>query len=184
MATSGEQTKMANATTEHDQASRPVAVIVGSNNPQTRAQLTTLAETKAICNLDLEDMSFDRVANCLRNGKHIVVRVRWGRAVASAVDNLLKACQHEGISGFILAGGDTAQLVCDHCRADGLWMEGEILPGLPWGRLDKGLFDGLPVATKAGGFGDADALARLVDWLVGLPNRGNRGSVDALLDKF
>jgi uncharacterized protein YgbK (DUF1537 family) len=34
----------------------------------------------------------------------------------------------------------------------------EIAPGMPWGQFRGGSFDNLPVATKAGGFGDPDAL--------------------------
>jgi D-threonate/D-erythronate kinase len=40
----------------------------------------------------------------------------------------------------------------------------EIVPGIPRGILRGGMFDGLPVATKSGGFGDADALIRIADF--------------------
>ena len=44
--------------------------------------------------------------------------------------------------------------------ATGLRLAGEIEPGLALGTLVGGPFEGLVVMTKAGGFGDADALIR------------------------
>jgi uncharacterized protein YgbK (DUF1537 family) len=44
-------------------------------------------------------------------------------------------------------------------------LEREILPGIPWGRLIGGSAGGTAVATKAGGFGEIDALVRVADFL-------------------
>jgi uncharacterized protein YgbK (DUF1537 family) len=62
---------------------------------------------------------------------------------------------------LLITGGDTAALVCRALRADAIELEGEILTGLPWGRIAGGPFDGLPVATKSGAFGAPDALLRV-----------------------
>jgi uncharacterized protein YgbK (DUF1537 family) len=44
---------------------------------------------------------------------------------------------------------------------------GEVDAGMPWGRLIGGPADGLPVVTKAGGFGGDDALVQAVSFLRG-----------------
>ena len=59
-----------------------------------------------------------------------------------------------------MTGGETAIAVLRALGASGLRLAGEIEPGLALGTLAGGPFDGLVVMTKAGGFGDADALVR------------------------
>jgi uncharacterized protein YgbK (DUF1537 family) len=73
-------------------------------------------------------------------------------------------------AGVIMTGGDTAALVCDALGVRGIRLIREALPGIPYGTLIGGRLDGVPVITKAGGFGDENALALLVDALrEGLP---------------
>jgi uncharacterized protein YgbK (DUF1537 family) len=50
-------------------------------------------------------------------------------------------------------------------RASGLSLSGEIAAGVPYGRLVGGAFAGLPVATKAGGFGTDTALRDCLDFV-------------------
>ena len=64
---------------------------------------------------------------------------------------------------LILTGGDTARAVCLALGAQALEIEREAAPGIPISRLRGGKWDGLTVVTKAGGFGDAETLARIVD---------------------
>ena len=59
-------------------------------------------------------------------------------------------------------------LVCNGLGAHAIRLVDEIAPGIPWGNLSGGSFDGSPVATKAGGFGDRDALLRCEEFFVRL----------------
>jgi uncharacterized protein YgbK (DUF1537 family) len=43
--------------------------------------------------------------------------------------------------------------------AEGIRLEAEVEPGVPFGRLLGGVGDGLAVVTKSGGFGGPDTLA-------------------------
>jgi len=61
----------------------------------------------------------------------------------------------------LLTGGETAIAVLRALGAAGLRLTGLLEPGLALGALAGGPFDGLAVLTKAGGFGDADALVRV-----------------------
>ena len=65
-----------------------------------------------------------------------------------------------GAGAILLTGGETAIAVLRTLGASGLRLAGEIEPGLALGTLAGGPFDGLVVMTKAGGFGDGDALER------------------------
>jgi uncharacterized protein YgbK (DUF1537 family) len=65
---------------------------------------------------------------------------------------------------LVLSGGDTASAVCRAAGARRIDLCDEILPGIPWGILRGGRFDGVPVVTKSGGFGAPDALIRIADF--------------------
>jgi uncharacterized protein YgbK (DUF1537 family) len=81
------------------------------------------------------------------------------RTVAGIVRELLSTT---AVSGLMIVGGDTAQSIFRALRVSGLVLEGEMAPGVPYGRLLDGPYAGLATATKAGGFG-ADTV--LVDGL-------------------
>jgi D-threonate/D-erythronate kinase len=87
------------------------------------------------------------------------------RSLAASVRELLSTTP---VSGLVVVGGDTAQAVFRALHASGLVLVGEVAPGVPHGRLLDGPFAGLPVATKAGGFGADTAL---VDGLKFLQSR-------------
>ena len=61
----------------------------------------------------------------------------------------------EGISpaGLVLTGGDTAAAVCAALKCTLIRLEGEVEPGMAWGRLENGDLPGLAVVTRAGSFG-------------------------------
>jgi uncharacterized protein YgbK (DUF1537 family) len=65
---------------------------------------------------------------------------------------------------LVLSGGDTAAAVCRQAGARRIDLCDEILPGIPWGILRCGRFDGVPVVTKSGGFGAPDALIRVAEF--------------------
>ena len=87
------------------------------------------------------------------------------RALAATVRQVLTTTP---VSGLAVVGGDTAQAIFRALRASGLVLAGEMMPGLPYGRLLDGPWAGLPTATKAGGFGTdsalQDCLAFLRSW--------------------
>jgi uncharacterized protein YgbK (DUF1537 family) len=72
------------------------------------------------------------------------------------------------ISGIVVTGGDGARALVDALGAGAIKLRDEVMAGIPIGTLVGGLADGLPVVTKAGGFGSEHALvqaARAVrDW--------------------
>ncbi len=79
------------------------------------------------------------------------------------------------LKGLVLTGGDIALSGCSLLSATGINVVEEVAPGIPLGLLKGGLCDGLRVVTKAGAFGDEDALCRAVDCLKrDRPERGGQ----------
>lgn len=85
--------------------------------------------------------------------------------IASRLLNLRK------ISALIVTGGDTAVHVCRALEARGINLATDLLPGIPLGYLEGGRGDGLPIVTKAGGFGSPDSLIKVNEFLQQRVNR-------------
>ena len=62
------------------------------------------------------------------------------------------------VSGLFLSGGDTAIGFLNRTKAEGSDILGEVSNGIPIMRINGGTLDGLKVITKAGGFGNEDAI--------------------------
>jgi len=120
--------------------SGPPVCLIGSQNPVTRAQLERLRGARP----DVR-----------------ILEVARDRCDPDAVRRLLPA------GALIISGGDTAGFVCRVLQAAAIRLECEVLTGIPLGRLVGGEADGLPVVTKAGGFGEEPALVRVVEYLEG-----------------
>jgi len=69
------------------------------------------------------------------------------------------------VGGLVLTGGDIAAAVCAALGATAIRLRGEVRPGIPWGILIVGTWRGLRIVTKAGGFGDEDALIAAIEYL-------------------
>ena len=127
-------------------APRPVSSVlfcIGSDHPVTVEQqrhLLALGRSEhVVLNLSLRPTSLERVRELVGNAA--------GAATA-----------------LVLSGGDTASLVCRALGVRRIQLEDEIVPGIPWGYLSGGAFDGWRVATKSGEFGAPHALIQVADF--------------------
>lgn len=75
---------------------------------------------------------------------------------------ILSTC---GTAGLILTGGDTARAVSKSLGGVGVIPFDEISPGIPLVDLVGGAHDGLTIVTKAGGFGERDAIVKAIQRL-------------------
>jgi uncharacterized protein YgbK (DUF1537 family) len=82
------------------------------------------------------------------------------RGLADVAAGLVRCGQPQAV---FISGGDTAEAVWARIGACALIIREEILPGLMRGEFVGGRFDGLPVITKAGAFGQAETLNQLVN---------------------
>jgi uncharacterized protein YgbK (DUF1537 family) len=120
----------------------PLLVVAGSPSPTTHEQLTYL----------------DGLA-------HVVVmrtppsdqRDAGAAARALAEEVAVWSVQHRP-GALVLTGGATARCVFAQLGATRVRIHGEISPGVPMGEIEDGLWRGLSVVTKAGGFGTPGTL--------------------------
>jgi uncharacterized protein YgbK (DUF1537 family) len=75
------------------------------------------------------------------------------RVQESLVDVLRSLLKGPRPGGLILFGGDTALSVCRSLAAAGIRIAAEAEPFVPAGVILGGPWEGLPIVTKAGGFG-------------------------------
>jgi len=118
-------------------------------------------------------------ADALRRGS-VILSVSPERTAASGADDRLTAqaiaealggiaayaLAGSGVSphdvALILTGGDTAMAVLTPLGIEGIEIGSELLEGIMAGRLKGGRFSTTQVVTKAGAFGEEDALLRVV----------------------
>jgi uncharacterized protein YgbK (DUF1537 family) len=74
-----------------------------------------------------------------------------------------------GASALVLMGGEGARAVLSRQGADAILVRDAIREGIPVGVIEGGRLHGLPVVTKAGGFGSPSAITEIVPELLDHP---------------
>ncbi len=167
----------------------PLLIISASRNPTTAAQIemagnqsrfplvepdlgrltnprTSGSEAKAVAQRLLEELSRGDGAILTttfqehRPGKETMIPKVLGRAAIHLLGKIR-------LGGLVLTGGDLAMGVCERLSSSALRIEEEVLPGIPCSTLTDGPFKELRMVTKAGGFGEKDALWRIIQYLRG-----------------
>jgi D-threonate/D-erythronate kinase len=158
------------AASSEDAPAGPVVLCIGSTNPVTSQQLQRLTQTQPTLTFNLQQDDPDQAQAALAQGCHLVVPLPPGSVHVGNLHRLLCGILTTSQGrGLFCSGGDTARLVCTSLGVQAIQLRNEILPGLPWGILVGGPADGLPICTKAGGFGDPDALRQAVNFLAAQP---------------
>ncbi len=156
-----------------------ILVVAGSQNPTTTEQVRMASSALAIEPLDLLSQSPRTIGARLRERAVI--------AVSTSAPSSLSATQIAHVIGLrvraiikfgrpdalIVTGGDTARGILDLLGAQAIDLLAEVDSGVPLGRIVGGIADGLPIITKAGGFGHPDTFTRAFTYLGGL-NRPRR----------
>ncbi len=138
----------------------PVLFAIGSDHPVTLAQQRVFLAARNTITLDY-DAAGDRICGALAEGRHILFRIPRDPRAAEALCERLSGTP---AAALVLSGGDTAALVCRALGVRSIELCDEIVPGIPRGILRGGRLDGLPAVTKAGGFGNDDALIQIADY--------------------
>jgi D-threonate/D-erythronate kinase len=148
----------------------PVVLCIGSTNPVTCQQLQLLVDTHAVRKFDWQQDNPDHALAALARGRHLIVPIQPDSVQVENLRRLFSAIvETSQVRGLLCSGGDTARLVCTALGVQAIQLGGEVLRGLPWGTLLGGPATGLPVCTKAGGFGNPDALCDAVRFLATQP---------------
>jgi uncharacterized protein YgbK (DUF1537 family) len=85
------------------------------------------------------------------------------RRLADLAARMIKIRTKRNVSGVVVTGGDGARALTDAVEASAIQIDGEVITGVPIGRLVGGSAAGLHLVTKAGGFGDTSTLLRAVE---------------------
>jgi uncharacterized protein YgbK (DUF1537 family) len=167
----------------------PLLIISASRNPRTAEQIE---EVRKFLSFPLLEPDLHRLANrrlAAREGKSITTRLREilskspgvilattfqqhfpgkERAIPAILGKIAaRLLRQTRLGGLVLTGGDLAMGVCRNLCTSALRIEEEVLPGIPCSKLVDGPFRGLRLVTKAGGFGEKDALWRITQYLRG-----------------
>jgi D-threonate/D-erythronate kinase len=141
-----------------------VLLVLGSSNAVTERQIDRLLQLRPVVMIE-PGMMVDR--RPLSGESHILLRAKPGSRDERLTIEMVAPLLNGGLRGLVLSGGDTAEAVARNLGAIGVRLEGVIVPGVPWGRFIGGKAAGLPLATKAGGFGNDESLVEAVDFLGG-----------------
>ncbi|NLT73688.1 MAG: four-carbon acid sugar kinase family protein [Chloroflexi bacterium] len=165
------------------QARKPLLLISGSRNPTSMVQVREL-ERSGIPAVQLSSQrsytpseEIDRLAQevtlLLRSGSDVILEsssteylAGGGHRVAAILaEAACLAIQQDLVGGLFITGGEVALAVCHAVGADAVRILEAIEPGVPGGLLIGGLAEGLPVVTKAGGFGSPSVMLDARHWL-------------------
>ena len=126
-------------------------LVVGSLNPRSRRQL---AIARAQGRIDILATDEARLpANAAAQAELLELVLQVANAVRSG------ACD-----GLVVTGGETARRIIDALPAVSLRVCREVMPGVPLAEVRTATGD-FPMITKAGGFGDDEALVACINLL-------------------
>jgi uncharacterized protein YgbK (DUF1537 family) len=160
----------------------PALVVAGSQHEATRRQVDALARLgtpvirpsqAAMDGAEPLDAAVQELRERLAVNKAAVLTTAGlapsplgGGAVAARLAQIVSASGVvRAIGGLVLTGGDVAAATLAALGSSALRLGGEIAPGQPWGVLEGGMRPELPVVTKAGSFGDDQALRTCMRFL-------------------
>jgi len=121
-------------------------------------------------NPQVREQVLESIHTQLREGKHTLLMSHRQKMEPSSngssdpIETLLRTFQGLGAgidfslcSGLIVTGGDIAMAVCEGMGVHSIEVLDETSPGIPLGLVRGGKWEGLPLVTKAGAFGNSDA---------------------------
>jgi len=89
-----------------------------------------------------------------------------GEIVRALATSLAARAAEDPIGLLVVSGGATVRAIAEVCDVRAISIEGELEPGVSFGSLIGGVLAGVTLVTKAGGFGDAHTLTRVLHRLV------------------
>ena len=167
----------------------PVLLVVGSRNDATARQLKKAEERLRLALVSIHPSEFAsrkgrtarmnqlarQASNLVRRGKGVAItstlsqytpalRESIAGILAAIAVSTMRRCQ---TAGLILSGGDVARATCQALGVAGIRTLEELQPGIAVGELIGSTEEGVRVITKAGGFGNDDALVDAIRYLRG-----------------
>jgi hypothetical protein len=101
---------------------------------------------------------------CLWNGEGFY-KSEKDRALSSFRRVVRKITSKERFGNLVVVGGETASQACRAMGTNAIEIEDEVDLGIACARILNGKLKGIRIVTKAGGFGEENALVKAVDFL-------------------
>ena len=160
---------------ERPRATGQILVTIGSRAEQSARQVTALARQPGVELVAAPNGEVQGDALLRSSAQALILRAtaaangaegdaeHVARMLASAAVHVLRG---RAVEALVATGGDTAVAILEALGRRALQVMGDLLPGIPYCRLDV---DGrrLWLVTKAGGFGASDTLIEIVERLRG-----------------
>jgi uncharacterized protein YgbK (DUF1537 family) len=128
----------------------PVLVIAGSPTEVTQRQVSAIEG-------QLDVLLLSTGASEARDG---------GERAQQLADRAYAIARAQRPRAIVLVGGQTGRAVCQRLGVTHVELTGELEPGVPIGNLNGGVWDGVTMVTKAGGFGSPNTLLDVVTMLM------------------
>jgi uncharacterized protein YgbK (DUF1537 family) len=157
----------------------PVLVAIGTRNPMAQAQLAYLRAADDVCVVDVRQGDADAALPAIRRALDrtpVVVAALIVPPDASVTDEGMEGFARmtvaaaiergDDLRGLVTTGGATALAICNAAGTRLLHVVDEVLTGIPCSVMMDGHLANVPIITKSGGFGQADALAVACVWLL------------------
>ena len=157
---------------------QPLLIVAGSRHTVTIEQLNRLQTEYDVLTIELaahfsaqqRHAWLEHMLSSLSNRQSVLLRIpshtlsqpEQGVLLKLLGDLTMQACQNVRLGSLMITGGETASVVCRSLGSQGVHIGGAIEVGVPWGYLLGGIGAGLPLITKAGGFGQPDTLLRIM----------------------
>ncbi|ASR36020.1 serine kinase [Prauserella marina] len=156
-------------------------VVVTSLNAASREQASALTDAAAVrhepTGLELSDDTAWEVfvdgvlasASARPRALLVIAPERETATVAAGLvprrlaDAAARVVRSGNVAGVVVTGGDGARALLDGLDSTGIRLRGHVAPGVALGAVVGGWAAGLPVATKAGGFGGPGVLIKAAD---------------------
>jgi D-threonate/D-erythronate kinase len=142
-----------------------IVVVVGSLHSAARQQTACLEAAYPRCRL-----TTGRTAAAVNGDAVVLFQTPCDRVAPDVAARDLARAMEEVIalgvpSAVVVTGGESALHVLSRLDATSFDVQGELVDGVPLGRIAGGPWAGTILATKAGGFGGPDVLLRAIERL-------------------
>ncbi|AZU60518.1 four-carbon acid sugar kinase family protein [Neobacillus mesonae] len=132
-----------------------------------KAGQALLKQNNLVVSTDRGEMAINRVKELQRSLG--LSNLQVGSTIAEAMGEIAgRLIETNRISGAVLTGGDIAAATCKVLNGEGIRVIGEVEAGIPYGKLFGGLYDGMPLVTKAGAFGTDQAFVKALETITGV----------------
>lgn len=151
---------------------KPVLIIIGTNNPVSKAQIAVLATRESTRHVVVGANTMQaakQIGDAFQHSGECLLTFEFSSQISSteasvAINQVLGVLLPSipRPETLVVAGGETLLSVCRAVGATHLEVDAEFSPGIPHSRLRSGCWDGVDVISKSGAFGDPQLLSTLL----------------------